>query len=226
MLAVVGCRRGSPEATPDATPEATPEIQAIGEFQLVGDVQHAFLGVGSGVDPSIRAQSQTTPQTPEGFGPPPDVGVMRVQLETFNEELRDQCGADPEDRINVFWTLATDFSPLLLRGQLEQTLDGRTVGVIGSVFHGPATPADVGGALTEESPAASPSPTPQVSARCILVADQIGTERLPAPRATARPTVAPSPTPMPTAPPAPTPTPTPEETSTATPEVSPTGSPP
>lgn len=219
-LLAVGCRRGQPETTEEPTeePSPTPAVESLGEFQLVGTVQQAFLDVTPGID------------IPEGDQPPLEEGtagrvstevpgVMRLELEAFSDNLRDRCNADPEDRFNVYWTTDTLFDPVYAETtDTETRLDGRELGIIGTVLERPA--ADGGEEFEFESPvpdetgetsppAATPTDSPDTSQGasdlegeedCVLVAEQVGTStgELPTPGPRRNPTATRRPSPTPT----------------------------
>src|SRR5437763_17116456 len=95
VLAVVGaaCNTGKKVATtagPTEAASASPSVQSSGDFQLVGRAQHAFVGVGPGIDVS-QAQSSAATASPEAtatssatFGASSQGGVMRVLLDDAN----------------------------------------------------------------------------------------------------------------------------------------------
>lgn len=217
LLAAFGCRRGQPETTEEPTeePSPTPAVESLGEFQLVGTVQQAFLDVIPNID------------IPEGEQPPLEEGtagrestnvpgVMRVSLEAFSDNMRDRCSADPEDRFNVYWTTNTLFDPVYVEAtDIETRLEGRELGIIGTVYERPAdtggeefefdSPApDQTGEATTAPPASSPQAEPGASDlegedTCVLIAEQVGTSTgelpTPGPRRSPTPTTRPSPTP-------------------------------
>jgi len=212
MLAAFGCRRGQPETTeaPTEEPSPTPSVESLGEFQLVGTVQQAFLDVEPGID---IPQGEQAPLE-EGTGGRESMnvpGVMRLSLEAFSDNLRDRCSADPEDRFNLFWTPDTLFDPVYVNTtDIEVRLEGRELGIIGTVYMRPQagegeefgfdTPTP-DGTETTSSPAGPTDTSPGVSdlegeRECVLVAEQVGTSEgeLPTPRPGARATPRPSPT--------------------------------
>ncbi len=172
---------------------------------------------------------------------------MRGELEAFSDNLRDRCGADEGDRFNIFWTRGTFFDDSLLDGSLESELEGRRVGVIGTIFLRAAGESDSGEFnLDQGSPAATTAPPATTPPRaspgvttgegednCVLVVEQVGISRgaLPTPRPSSSPgrtaspaptaTRSPTPTPRRTATPSPTPV-TPSPSPTAPPTASPT----
>src|SRR5438445_9577953 len=87
LLVAAGCsKKNNNSSTPDITepPTATPAIQSAGDFQLAGNVDHAFQGVGPPVQVSLAGVSLSP--TP-GSGPtvtggtggsPAQQGVMRA----------------------------------------------------------------------------------------------------------------------------------------------------
>ena len=238
LLVATGCRRGKPAATEEPTlePEPTAGVESLGDFQLVGTVQQAFLTIDPGIE--LPSDSGTAP-TPGSEQDTPEVaGVMRVTLEAFSDNLGDKCGADKDDRFNVFWTRSSLFDDSLLTGDLEQRLDGRRVGVIGNIF---LKPLEAGQGTDEDEfftpePTEATTPAPQAlpgatdqegETNCVLVAEQLGISTgtaLPSasPRATRtptpRPTVTAAPTPLPTRSPTPKPSsPAPTDTAEPTP---------
>lgn len=237
-LVASGCNRGQEEAEETATPEATEGVERSDEFQLVGRAEQAFLGATPEVD---ITGDLTLPPAVQGTVTAPEAGVIRVLLSDLSASLRDRCQADADDRIEVFWTEETRFDPILLRGDIEETLDGRTIGAIGTIFIAPGAPGGetdedlfgspavtgspaVGTSPAADSPGATPLDTGEINENCVLIADQLGTSgALPTarPRATATPTptLTPSPTPSPT--PTATTPPTTEPPETTPPETSP-----
>jgi len=246
LLVAAGCGGGDDD---DATPEPTtsspsPDIDAAGDFQLVGTVEHAFVGASPDIDiptgeeddGSLGSTSTASPQptASEGFVTPPVNGIMRISLDDASAALRERCSADRDEEIEVFWTTGTEFARRLLGTDIEETLDRRLVGVIGSLYVGPRPDTDDDvrlGETSTQSPAATADAATAKERGCVLIADQVATSTgaIPTarPRATARPTSTPaatrSPTPPPTtappttAPPEETETPEPEETETPEP---------
>lgn len=214
LLAAFGCRRGQPETTEEPTeePSPTPAVESLGEFQLVGAVQQAFLDVGPGI---VVPESQQVPleEGTAGRISTDTPGVMRVTLEAFSDNLRDRCNADPGDRFNVYWTPDTLFDPVYVNTtDIETRLDGRELGLIGTVLQRPTgeggeefefdSPAPDTTEAATSPPASSPDAAPGASDTegeddCILIAEQVGTSEgeLPSPRPRASPTRRPSPTP-------------------------------
>jgi hypothetical protein len=239
LAGLVACSKGTPAAAPQTEPPtATPGVQASGDFQLAGSVDHAFQGVGPPVQVALAGVS-LTPSPAAGSGPtgasggtiggaPTQQGVMRITLDNVSTTLHDQCGANTGDKVNVFWLTDTQFDPSLLGGTtMETSLEGRKIGVAGSIFAAGAQPSSNFGL---PSPSASPLATAgALNTNCTLVADRVtsGTEVLPTvrprtrtgtattapatPRATVRPTATvratATPTPRHTASPTPAPTP-------------------
>lgn len=243
MLAVA-CDGGPDETSPEPTnPPTTPSVQSAGEFQLVATVEHAFAGERPSIDLPAGTEG-TLDVTPapavDGRVAPAVPGVMRVVLEDFNDTLRDRCAADIGERFKVFWTTGTQFDEALVSGDIEETIDRRRVGAIGTIFFSQSagqqdldeldlTAAPFSPAATL-SPATTQSPGPGLATaegetKCVLVAQQVGTSTgaVPTtqPRVTRRPTAVPtrSPTPSPTA--SPTPSPSPTATITTAPTASP-----
>lgn len=225
-----GCKIGKSTPTPSPTeaPTATPSSQSIADFQLVGRAVHAFVGVGPGIDTSGTTPTSESPAptqaTSTTFGNPTERGVMRVMLDDASDSLKTNCGAARDESAIVYWTTDTQFDTSLLGSDLESSLEGRSVGVVGRVFTASQTSDQVGAA----SPSPSSSPGSALSSDCVLVADQIGTSNGTIPtaqpvirsRRTARPTVTPTasptakPTASPTAKPSPSASPAPTPTST------------
>ncbi len=235
----------SPEPTDEAT--ATPSVQSSGDFQLVGAAQHAFVGIGPGIDLSAAeaapaatdstdfnasASPEVTTSGSSESSTPSQFGVMRVLIDDANDALKSTCSADRDGKVNVFWTTSTQFDASLLSDDLESALEGRTVGIVGRIF---MTSGDTTGDTsllgdTTASPDESPSETASpVNPDCVLVADQIGTSSgtIPTPAQRRAPVVTTAPTATPTATPAPTSTATtsPSATTTTAPSASPTLSP-
>jgi hypothetical protein len=137
-------------------------------------------------------------------------------LDDASDPLKTNCSAARDETIVVFWTTNTRFDDALLSTDLESSLEGRTLGVVGRLFIAPAGSIDVG----EATPQPSASPGTTVDPQCVLVADQIATSTgaipTPAPRPrthrTAAPTVRVTPTPSTTHTPAPTIAPSPSAT--------------
>ncbi len=162
---------------------------------------------------------------------------MRVTLDNIGGELREKCGANAGDKVNVFWLTDTQFDTSLITGTtLEGSLEGRRVGVAGSIFV-------AGGAQQEDFALASPTVSPgaatpgTLNTNCTLVADRVtaGVEgtALPTvrPRARTRATTAPTTRPAattrpPTARPPTTRPPTTAPPTTAPPTTAPATSPP
>lgn len=253
LVLAAACRNNEPESTvePTTAPEPTASVESIGEFQLVATIEQALLSIEPGIDlPSDVTQpgEQGEEQTAAGVA-----GVMRGEIEAFSDNLRDRCGADDGDRFNLFWTPGTLFDDSLVDRSLEIELEGRRVGVVGTIFMRSAdgTPSEEFD-LGEETPGTTTAPpgtttappattTPVASPGvttgegeddCVLVLQEVGITTgtaLPTrrPTATARPTAAAtrSPTPTPARTPTPTPVRTPTPTPTETPEDTPTDSP-
>jgi hypothetical protein len=203
LLAAGACKTGknTPTAAPSEEPSSTPTSQSLADFQLVGSAQHAFVGVGPGIDTTGTPQETSTPAPTNAstttFGSPSEIGVMRVRLDDASDSLKTNCAAARDETINVFWTTATQFDTALLQTDLESALEGHTVGVIGRLFLNQSNGSDLIGEASA-SPSASPSAT--ANPQCVLVADQIGTSTGTIPTAipsqrtfrTARPTVRPT----------------------------------
>ncbi|HYZ91520.1 MAG TPA: hypothetical protein VFA34_03890, partial [Actinomycetota bacterium] len=134
VVAAGACRRGRPQTTEEPTlePEPTPAVESIGDFQLVGTVQQAFLTIDPGIE--LPSDTGTPPEQGAQQSTPTVNGVMRATLEAFSDNLGEKCGADKDDRFNIFWTRASLFDTSLLDGDLESELDGRRVGVVGNIF--------------------------------------------------------------------------------------------
>ncbi len=233
LLLAGACKigKGSPTPSPSEPPTSTPASQALADFQLVGVAQHAFVGVGPGIDTTGTSSPDTSLPSPTNastttFGSPSQNGVMRVRIDDASDSLKTNCSAAQDGTINVFWTTATQFDTALLQTDLESALEGHTVGVVGRLFLNQSAGSDL---LTPPtaSPEATASPSATANPQCVLVADQIGTSngtiptaipsrhtfRTPKPpvKATASPSVAPttSPSTAPTTSPAASASPTP-----------------
>lgn len=200
LLTAAACKKGNNTPAPSATevPSASPASQSLADFQLVGRAQHAFVGVGPGIDTSQSPATTSTPGPTNAstatFASAPQMGVMRVVIDDASDALKSNCAAARDETINVFWTTATQFDTALLRSDLESSLEGSTVGVVGRIFTGQQASDLTGGASA--SPTGSPAAT--ANASCVLVADQIGTSSgtIPTPRfrttRTSAPTAAPT----------------------------------
>jgi len=252
VLAATACSKkndanstSAPETEP---PSASPSVQSAGNFGLTGSVDHAFSGVGPPVQVALAGVSLTPAP---GLSGPSGVsgtsgataspatngvtagqqGVMRITLEQVSGPLHDKCGVNAGDKVNVFWLTDTQFDASLLSSgtSLESVLEGKKLGVAGSIFvAGASDQTNLG--LPTTQPSTSPSTSPSAAAvntNCTLVADSVSstaTEVPPTvrprvtPRRTATPTHSPSPapthspSPTPTHSPAPTPTPSPSAT--------------
>jgi hypothetical protein len=236
-LLTAGCPGGDEEATPDPTqsPAQTPAVESAGEFQLVATVEQAFVGERPAIDlPGGGEQTLNVTPAPavEGRATAGIDGVMRVRVEQFSDPLRDRCAADAGDRFKLFWTTDTQFDRRLVSEDIEEILDGRRLGVIGTIFVSQSidqenidqlglTAAPFSPSVTGSS--STPTSGPGVAAgegetKCILVAQQVGSSTgvltTAAPRTTRPPTATPfrTTTPAPTATPTPTPAPTPTQT--------------
>jgi hypothetical protein len=204
ILVVAGCsKKNNNEPTPDITepPTASPAIQSAGDFQLGGNVDHAFAGVGPPVQVSLAgvSLSPSPGSGPTGTtgsttaGSPNQQGVMRVTLDNVSSTLHDKCGVSSGDKVNVFWLTDTQFDASLLSGTTpEGSLEAHHVGVAGSIF----VTSDQQQNLGLPTPTASPSATAgTLNTNCTLVADRVTSgEALPTvrPRATARRTARPT----------------------------------
>src|SRR5260370_18061984 len=148
VFVAAACSKGnnnnSSAAPQTEPPTATPGVQSVGNFGLVGTVNHAFEGVGPPVQIALAGISVTP--TPGVSGPSGTAGtssgaratqqgVMRITLENVSSPLHDKCGVSAGDKINVFWLTDTQFDTTLLSGSsLESSLEGRKIGVAGSIF--------------------------------------------------------------------------------------------
>lgn len=239
LLLAAACDRDQPETTEEPTeePTATPSVSSLGEFQLVAVIEQAFLSIEPDIDlPADVTQQADVGAEQEAAGVS---GVMRGELEAFSDNLGQQCNADEGDRFNLYWTAGTLFDETLTNRSLELSLDGRRVGVIGTMFRMPqagdagedfdldqqtAGPTTAAPATT--TPVASPGvTTSEGEDNCVLVVEQVGISQGALP--TARPTGSPARTATPSPTPTRTPTPTPPRTPTpspspATPSPSPT----
>src|SRR5690349_13846134 len=84
------CKHGksTPTAAPTEGPTSSPEAQSTSDFQLVGTTQHAFVGVGPGIDTSgtaAEASPSPTQASQTTFANPTDRGVMRVKLDDASD---------------------------------------------------------------------------------------------------------------------------------------------
>jgi hypothetical protein len=248
LLVATGCRRGRPAATEEpTTPSPTPGVESLGEFQLVATVEQAMITVAPDVDlPS--GDGQPLEEGTAGRVSADVNGVMRVSIEAFSDNLVERCDADKGDRFNLFWRSDALFDEALVSGDdLENNLEGRRIGVLGTSFLRPEVDEseaeeggeefDLGGSPTPAAtaqatttPAAPPGvTTDEGEQNCILRAEQVGSSQgaLPTPLPTRRATATPSRSPSPTATKTPTPTPTktPKPTPTKTPTPTPTATP-
>jgi len=224
-LLVAGCKKSPAPTSAPVTepPTASPGVQSVGNFQLAGSIDHAFQGVGPPVQVSLAGVNLSPTPTPSAAAPasatgfPQQQGVMRVTLDEVSSALADRCGAGKGDKINVFWLTDTQFDSSLLGGTtLEGSLEGRRLGMAGSIFLTGGAEQNLG------LPTATPSPAVTAgvaNTNCTLVADRVSTsETLPtirptgAPAVTRAPTARPATTPRRTATPHPTPTHTPTPT--------------
>ena len=242
LLMGAGCRSGDDTDDDVAVTEApspTPSIEAVGDFQLVGRIDEAFVGQDPDVEIGpvereldVDEPSPTPAGTPAGEAAPRG-GILRIEIEDLTEDLTDACGVDADDVVEVFWTTQTFFEPATVLddfADLEDDIEDRTAGISGSAFRSPDAEEGPELELTPPAPTAggtgatgaTPSPgadTTPVDTDCILVADQIGftITTLPTPRPVARRTAAPAPAPVRTATPTPVVTRTPTATRTAAP---------
>ncbi len=223
-LAFAGCTSGKNVASPAPSEQPTATAsQSVTDFQLVGTAQHAFVGIGPGFDTSaqstdVQATPLATAASGTTFGNAGQPGVMRILLDDASDSLKSSCSADRDETIDVFWTTGTQFDQSLLTANLESSLEGRTLGVVGRLFTSPSGSDVIGEATPAPTSDASATPGATANPSCVLVADQIGTSSgtIPTavPRRGALRTVAPtaratvSPTPKATASPTPAPTPT------------------
>lgn len=236
LLVFAACNGDQPEVTPEPTetPTATPSVASLGEFQLVARIEQAFLNISPVIEPPSEVTQPLDPgaeQQAAGVG-----GVMRGVFEAFSDNLKEQCNADEGDRFNLYWTSGTLFDQTLTRRSLELTLDGRRIGLVGSIFRAPTAAPDTDEFdfdETAEPTATAPTGTPASSpgsieetTDCILVVEEVGISQSGA-LPTARPTGSPRRTATPTPEDTLRPTPTPRRTATPTPTESedPTASP-
>jgi hypothetical protein len=243
LLAAVACSKSNNNTNPSEAPQteppsASPAVQSAGNFGLTGTVDHAFEGVGPPVQVSLAGVSLTpapgvsgtsasgaTASPATNGATPQQPGVMRVTLDQVSGPLRDKCGVSAGNRVNVFWLTDTQFDTALLSGtSLESSLEGKKLGVAGSIF---VTGSNDQTNLGLPTPSTSPATTPStVNTTCTLVADSVSStasEVLPTvrPRATTRPTA--RPTVRPTATVRVTPSPTPKHSASPSPSPTPTG---
>ena len=233
-LAAGGCTKKADDTnnTPEtAEPTSTPSVQAVGDFQVVGNVDHAFVGAApavdvSDVDTSVEASaSPGATATPDG-AKPASGGVLRLSIEDLSSDLKDACNVDQGSKIDVYWTINTSFSPADIVSStlgIEDRIEGRTAGVSGAIVRSGSGVSSLGTPTPEASAPASTDDAIFGSADCVLVADQIGLTRsatLPTPRARSTRTATPAPTPAPTATPTSTPAATTPSASTSAPSPS------
>ncbi len=242
LLIGAGCNRGDDtDDDVDVTeaPSPTPSVEAISDFQVVGRIDESFVGEEppvdvTDVDLDVADASPSPEPTPVG-APAPQEGVMRIQIEALNDDLKSNCGLDVEDFVNVYWSNDTYFEPAsILEGfeDFEDRIEERTTGVTGVIVGGPDDDDEALETLEptlDATAEASPTGSPDADATaqdsdCVLVAEQVGftTPRLPTPRPAVR-TAAPAP--VRTATPAPTRVVTPTPVETEEPEESPEESP-
>lgn len=221
LLAAAACGDGGPSEETGAPvtepPTASPGVQSSGDFQISGNVDHAFQGIGPPIQVSLAGVSLSpSPEITESpgasptatieteTGAPTQQGVLRITLDNVSSTLAERCGANAGDKVNVFWLTDTQFDTSLLTGTtLEGSLEGRSIGIAGEIFV-------TDGNQQQDFALPSPTTTPQatvgaLNTNCTLVADRItsGTATLPTVRprtrartqATVRPTVRPTPTP-------------------------------
>jgi hypothetical protein len=200
VLVTAACRSANnnnpaPETEP---PTTSPDVQSSGTFQLAGSVDHAFQGVGppvtvslAGVNlspsPTTAASASPGATATPTTGSPTQQGVMRLTLDDVPAALHDKCGLSSGDKVNVFWLTDTLFDTAMLTGTtIEGSLEGRRLGVAGSIFltRGQQEQQDIATA----TPAASATSSPGfVNTNCTLVADRIAASTEGAPLPTVRP---------------------------------------
>lgn len=238
LLVAAACsKKNNPPPTVTEPPSETPSVQSVGDFQLSGSVDHAFQGIGPpiavalagvnvGPTPGTSGPTGGATPTPGGTSTSPLQGVMRITLTGVSSTLTDKCGAGKGDKVIVYWLTDTQFDTSFLgTASLETALEGKSVGIAGSIFSAAETnPPGLG------LPTPSALPTPGaggLNTNCSLVAQHVspGTAPLPTvrPRVTRRPAATPRRTPTPT--PKKTATPKPTATATPTPTPTPTASP-
>jgi hypothetical protein len=224
-------------------PTKTPSVEAIADFQLVGRIDEAFAGqdppvevdaadltapttAAPSVDPASTAAASPT-GSPVGETPTRG-GIIRLEIEDLSQDLIDACGLAQDDVVHIYWTTSTAFDPASVLDDVEDQIEDRTAGVVGTILRiddGDAaisSPEATAGTATTTpflsttgSPSVSATPQATVEAGdCLLVAEQVlmTTTVLPTPRPRAATRTA-SPTPA-----ARTASPTPERTATPTPE--------
>lgn len=251
------CGNDDPEDTTiDSTdpPESTPSVEAISDFELVGNIDEAFAGMDPPVDipdSSFEPDSTDAPSgTDDGTSPTPFLtpsgtsapsgqsptrgGILRLEIEDLSEDLAQACGLSADSVVHIYWTTTTNFDPADVLDDVEDSIEGETTGITGTVFRvdgsggidsdsEPSETVDIDSSPdasgATSSPSLSPSGTPSTnfgSQDCLLVAEEIFfTSVLPTPRAPgATRTTAPAGTPRRTSTPTPKVTSTPKPTST------------
>lgn len=240
LLVGAGCRTNNDDDDIDATtpPEETPSVESVADFQLVGRIDESFAGQLPPVDlpeEELDLDADATPSpgtsplaTPVGTTPTQG-GILRLILEDASPDLRQACGLEEDDVVQVYWTTNTFFEPGDVLDDVEDEIEDRIAAIVGKIFRSSgAADTDTEATATPEgtaSPAETGTPSAQVEATdCLLVAEQIGFTRttLPTPRAAVRRTAAPTPVRTASPTPAPTDTATPEATETEEPEPEPT----
>lgn len=250
LLAAGACTKNNDDAndtnnTQTSEPTSSPGPEAVGDFQVVGNVDHAFVGAAPSTDvsnvdtsssfPDTSPDASTEPSPTPAGATPASGGVLRLSIEDLSGDLKDACGVDTGSKIDVYWTVDTAFSPASIVATtlgIEDRLEGETAGVSGTIVR--ANGEDngaIGGATPDVTTSASSTPSSSDAvggADCVLVAQQIGltsSGTLPTsrPRRTATPTHAPTATPTSTKTPKPTSTATSAPTASPSTAPSPTG---
>ena len=245
VLVAVGCTNDDDPQDVTPQPSEPARVEQVATFQVVGTIENAFEDVELPFDvpdedgAEVSGPTSSPSETPVGDAPAVP-GVLRLSVEDVNRELTDACGVSADSEVAVYWTTSTRFDPSDVLDDIEDEITGEVAGISGRVFEEGADddeiftpvpdetdePTDEPD-LTNASPFAIGSPdtsdAPELSADCVLIADQIGFEQdstpatqAPAVRRTAAPTAEPEETEEPTAEPTEEPERTPDDTATPT----------
>lgn len=159
---------GACEAAEDDT--EAPANQ-LGSFQLVGRVDTVSIGT----DPAIEVGAGTP--TPGGENTPTESGMVELTVQSASAGVRDMCGVERGETVEVWWLTGTRFDPARVLSDLEDALEGTRVSAQGRIFVTNASPTP---AAETSPPAASPATSPATpataspaTANCVLIADHI-----------------------------------------------------
>lgn len=170
IVVAVACER-STVTTEEESPGPTP----TGKFTLVGRADVVTLGA----TPPLSLPTQSPDEDDDV---PDQPGSLRVTLQSFNDELGDECGADRGEVVTVFWLTSTRFDPKKVLDDLRDELDGQRISAQGDIFASTTsttTTTETTSPVVTTSPAAtttvttSPAATTATTQTCVLVADHI-----------------------------------------------------